>query len=184
METLESEHSVYGTIHSVEPLGEGMRVCVDMIDFLQSDEGVLVGNTGHGYVLVLAETRATETYPSRPFRINCGAVHQYMKQGERTSYLSELVPGAMIEVYSPRGSRQVALGRIKIEKRSFVRVEIRVEDKLISASLQNSESVHVWTEAGEAKPVTRLQSGDRVLCLMDEPGRHLGMKVTGETIEL
>ncbi|MFS0725927.1 3-dehydroquinate synthase II [Paenibacillus sp. 1P07SE] len=172
------------TVTSVEPIGEGLRVCLDLVDFLAEDEGVLTGSTGHGYVLALAETRESAAYPPRPFRVNCGAVHQYVRQGERTIYLSEIRPGMPLIVNSPRGERQVAVGRVKMERRPLLRIVAQRDDEEVSVVMQASESVHLWGGEAQAKPVLELAAGDQLLYWADQPGRHLGERTVGEIIEL
>ncbi|MRH44085.1 3-dehydroquinate synthase [Aquibacillus halophilus] len=162
-------------VKSIESIGEGTRVCIDFIDQLDPDEGVLVGNTGNGYILVLSENRITATYPARAFRVNCGAFHQYLFLGdEKTTYLSEVKPGLEVAVIKMGQMRKVAIGRVKVEKRNFVRVICTVEGREISATLQDSDSVHVLTTKEQEKPVIELQPGDHILCYPDQPGRHLG----------
>lgn len=65
----------YCRVERIQSAGEGSRVCLDFVDVLDPEEGVLVGNTGHGYLLVLSEHAVTPTYPARPFRVNAGAIH-------------------------------------------------------------------------------------------------------------
>lgn len=167
----------FGKVISVEEIGMGTRVCLDFADLLGEQEGLLVGNTGSGYVLVLAETRTTDTYPARPFRVNCGAVHQYLNVGEQTLYLSEVKPGMRMEINSPTGKRSAAVGRVKMELRSLIRIEIEIQGKMISVTLQSSDSVQLCGEGLIACDVTKLQPGDIVLCKVDEPGRHLGNRI-------
>ncbi|MCT2538182.1 3-dehydroquinate synthase [Aquibacillus koreensis] len=169
---------------AIEPIGIGSRVCLDLIDQLDPLEGIFVGNTGYGYIKVLSENRTTETYPARPFRINGGAIHQYVSIGEsKTTYLSEVKPGSELPIRKDEEIRQVAVGRVKIEKRKFLRVICKVDDVEISATLQESDSVHVQTENGAAKAVIDLQMGDKIICLLDQPGRHLGEKIEEEIAE-
>lgn len=170
---------------SVTSLGIGTRVCLDVIDELHAREGVLVGNTGSGYLLVLSENRSTETYPPRPFRINGGAFHQYLHLGDdQTTYLSEVKPGLELPVWSKDGIRKVAIGRVKLEKRQFVRVVCRTDSgEEISATLQEADSVHILTAEYKAKAVVELTKGDQILCYPDQPGRHLGEKIKEEIRE-
>ena len=56
-------------------MGEGTRVEIDLVDILSENEGILVGDSAKGFICVLAETRETNTYPPRPFRVNAGAIH-------------------------------------------------------------------------------------------------------------
>ncbi|MGN8645887.1 3-dehydroquinate synthase II [Gracilibacillus sp. HCP3S3_G5_1] len=169
----------------IERIGEGARVCLDLVDHLSPTEGILLGNTGHGYFLVLAENRTTDTYPARPFRINSGAIHHYVrKEDETTAYLAELKPGDTLTVYNEKGeARKIAIGRVKIEKRSLVRIVTKVGDTEISATLQESDSVHVLTSEQKEKQAILLQEGDRILVKVDQPGRHLGERIDEEIIE-
>ncbi|KAB8137672.1 3-dehydroquinate synthase [Gracilibacillus oryzae] len=171
---------------AMESIGEGTRVCLDFVDKLQPTEGILVGNTGHGYLLVLAENRTTDTYPARPFRVNAGAIHQYALTDEgKTSYLAELKPGDQIAVMSAEGKkRNIAIGRVKMEKRPFLRIVLKSEGAVISATLQDADSVHVLGHDGSEKQVLDLQQGDRIMIVKDQPGRHLGEKIEEEIIEL
>lgn len=165
---------------SVTSIGVGTRVCLDLIDQLDPLEGILVGNTGNGYLFVLSENRSTETYPPRPFRINGGAFHHYLHLGEdKTAYLAEVKPGLELPVWFQGEVRKIAVGRVKLEKRPFLRIVCRVEDsgQEISVTLQEADSVHLLTADQTAKAVLDLSAGDRVLCYPDQPGRHLGEKI-------
>ncbi|MFD2669992.1 3-dehydroquinate synthase II [Marinicrinis sediminis] len=175
----------YGAVMSISEIGVGMRVCLDTTDLLNPTEGIWVGNTGHGYVFVAAETRTTETYPPRPFRINGGAIHQYVRQGGETRYLSDFQPGACIEVSDWEGEvRSIPLGRMKFEKRPLLRLEVSLEDGTkITATLQQADSVHVWKEEVGAYPLIQIKPGDRIRVQSDIPGRHLGERIEEEIIE-
>lgn len=173
----------FAEVIEIEKVGEGTRVCLDMIDTLSPEEGLLVGNTGNGYVLLLSENRSTNTYPARPFRINCGAHHQYLYLGDQTSYLSEIKPGMELPIISRESIRFVAVGRVKIEKRLFLRMVCRIEGVEISATLQETDSVHVLDENLKAKNILDIQPGHKILTMKDEPGRHLGEKIKGEIEE-
>ncbi|WP_058308820.1 3-dehydroquinate synthase II [Gracilibacillus massiliensis] len=169
----------------IESIGEGSRVCLDFVDHLEPTEGILLGNTGHGYLFVLAENRTTDTYPARPFRINSGAIHHYVvKEASKTAYLAELKPGDKITVLNANGeTRQVALGRVKIEKRPLMRVVTRIANIEVSATLQEADSVHLLASNYKEKQAISLVEGDRVLVQLDQPGRHLGEKIEEEIIE-
>ena len=129
-------------------MGIGTRVEIDFIDLLNENEGVLVGNTAQGYVRILAECRQTDTYPPRPFRVNVGAIHQYIYVGDsKTKYLSDIKAGDSIFVTDGVNDRQVTVGRVKIEKREFIRI---LFDSSISATLQKADSIYI---AGENDPI-------------------------------
>ncbi|NBB77868.1 MAG: 3-dehydroquinate synthase [Verrucomicrobia bacterium] len=169
---------------SIKPIGEGTRVCLDLVDRLDSDEGVLLGDTGHGYLLVLSENQKSATYPARPFRINCGAIHHYLLQeDESTCYLSELHPEQSVTIVHARtgNQRSVPIGRIKMETRPLLRVIAEWSGTRISATLQDADSVRLMTRDQQAVDVRSLQPGDALCFQPDEPGRHLGQRID-ETI--
>lgn len=172
-------------IDSIKPIGEGTRVCLDLVDALEPEEGLLLGDTGHGYLLVLSENQTSETYPARPFRINCGALHHYLLgEDEQTCYLSELHPERSVRVvHAGSGEcRSVPIGRIKMEKRPLLRVIGRFEGRRVSATLQAADSVRLMSKDRGGVDVQSLQPGDVVCFVPDQPGRHLGQRIE-ETIE-
>ena len=172
-------------LEAIHPIGEGTRVCLDLADRLEPEEGVLLGDTGHGYLLVLSENQPSATYPARPFRINCGAMHHYLSCEEgKTCYLSELNPEMSVRVvHAGTGAeRSVPIGRIKMEKRPLLRVIARYGDQRVSATLQDADSVRLQSKDRGAVDVKGLQPGDAVCFLPDEPGRHLGRRID-EVIE-
>ncbi|WP_101845536.1 3-dehydroquinate synthase II [Halobacillus sp. Marseille-P3879] len=173
----------YAEVINIEEIGEGMRVCLDFIDVLQPTDGLYIGNTGHGYLKVLAENRESRDYPARPFRINCGAFHQYLYQEKKTHYLHELSPGEKLVLTDEGSEREIAIGRVKIEKRPFVRVECRIEGHIVSATLQKSSSVYLVEENEGEISILDLKEGHHVLGLMDKPGRHLGEQIDEVIVE-
>ncbi|WP_347861469.1 3-dehydroquinate synthase II [Salimicrobium sp. PL1-032A] len=170
-------------VTNIEEIGEGMRVCLDFIDVLHPSDGLYVGNTGHGYVKVLAENRESKGYPARPFRINVGAFHQYIHQENHTGYLHEWSAGDEVTVTDETRERTIAIGRVKMEKRPFLRVECSDGERVISATLQKSTSVYVVEEQRGHHPLVELSVGDHILVLPDEPGRHLGEKIDEIIVE-
>lgn len=130
----------------ITEMGIGTRVEIDFIDVLNENEGILVGNTAQGYVRILAECRQTDTYPPRPFRVNAGAIHQYIYVGDnKTKYLADIKAGDSILVTDGVNNRQVTVGRVKIEKREFIRV---VFDPITSATLQKADSIFLAGKDG------------------------------------
>lgn len=162
-------------------MGDGTRAELDFIDILNEDEGVLVGNTGSGFVLVLAETRSTDTYPPRPFRVNIGAIHQYIYIGDDvTKYVSEIKPGDKVLVTNGVSERMVAVGRIKIEKRPIKRI---VLENSISASLQVADSIFLKGK-NTAAHFIELQCDNTIASyLSDNTARHKGEAVNEFIIE-
>ena len=70
----------------IEPAGLGHRVCVDTMSMLKRGQGMLVGNSSAFTFLVHAETERNEYVAARPFRVNAGAVHAYVRlPGDKTT---------------------------------------------------------------------------------------------------
>lgn len=174
---------VHAKVTQIKKIGQGTRVCLDFIDELTADEGVCVGNTGHGYVTVVSENRQTDTYPKRPFRVNVGAHHQYVKGlNQVTHYATEIKPGDVIPIYSSSGVRDVSVGRVKKEKRDFFWIEAVTEQQaVISVTLQQADSVHLLTPEGPVN-VLDLTVGATLSVVLDKAGRHLGQQIE-EAIE-
>jgi 3-dehydroquinate synthase II len=173
----------YIEVIEIKEIGEGMRVCIDFVDILDQQDGLYIGNTGHGYLKILSENRHSENYPPRPFRINCGSFHQYLYQKEKTHYLHEITPGEQILVTGGHRERSLPVGRVKIEKRPLVRVTCKTEENMISATLQKSSSVYVMEEARGEISLLDLNIGDRLEWIQDTPGRHLGEVIDEVIIE-
>ena len=55
----------------------GERACVDTTTHFRRDEGILVGSHSKGMVLCVSETHPLPYMPTRPFRVNAGALHSY-----------------------------------------------------------------------------------------------------------
>jgi 3-dehydroquinate synthase II len=184
-ETLELR---YATVTGIERTGMADRVCVDTGSLMEHDEGMLVGSLSRGLFFVHAETAESPYVASRPFRVNAGAVHAYVRTpGGGTKYLSELASGDEVQVVDTQGNtREAIVGRAKIEKRPMFRVEaeLETEDGLdrIETLLQNAETIKVSTPDGR-KAVTDLEPGDEVLVYYEETARHFGEAVEESIIE-
>ena len=170
-------------ITRILPLGLGDRVCVDTTSLLSRGEGMLVGNSSGGMFLVHAETEENPYVASRPFRVNAGAVHMYIRVPEnKTKYLCELSAGDPVMVYDYTGrGRLVYVGRAKVERRPMLLVEGKYENRKISAVLQNAETIRLTRPDGTPVSVVELKEGDEVIGYVEEAGRHFGIKVE-ETI--
>ncbi len=170
---------------SVRPVGMGDRACVDTCSILESGEGLLVGNQASGLVLVLAETQASEYVPPRPFRVNAGAIHSYvLDAGNKTRYLSDLRAGDPALIVRIDGSVRLAtVGRVKIETRPLLMVELRHGDQSFKAALQDAETIRVAGQDGKPISVKELKSGDEILAYLSGQARHFGMAVEERLIE-
>jgi len=173
------------TITTIRPAGMGDRVCVDTCSMMKEGEGMLIGNTSSAFLLVHAETLENPYVAPRPFRVNAGAVHAYiLSPGGKTAYLSDLSAGDRVMVAGKDGeTREVTVGRVKIEQRPLLIVEAEANGKPYSLVLQNAETIRLVGEDGRARSVVEIAPGDRVLgCTMDA-GRHFGMAVREKILE-
>jgi 3-dehydroquinate synthase II len=173
-----------GEVTAVERIGMADRVCIDTGSLLEHDEGMLIGSMSRGLFFVHAETADSPYVASRPFRVNAGAVHAYVRTPEGgTKYLSELKSGDEVQVLNTAGeTREVIVGRVKIEKRPMFRVEIEVDGDRIETLLQNAETIKVATGEGR-KAVTDLSVGDELLVYYEDVARHFGEAVEESIIE-
>ena len=120
--------------------------------------------------------------PARPFRINAGPVHQYVRMADgSTKYLSEVQSGDQLQLYSSdtgAGSRAATVGRIKIEPRPCLMVEFEVGGGgRAQTFLQQAETVRLAGALGPL-PVTRARIGDEVLVRPDSMGTHVGQRIS------
>ena len=184
-ETLDLE---WAEITAVERTGSADRVCVDTGNLMEGDEGMLVGSMSRGLFFVHAETAESPYVASRPFRVNAGAVHAYVRSpGGETRYLSELGSGDEVQIVDEDGNtREAVVGRCKIEKRPMFRVEARIEtdegEDRVETLLQNAETIKVATPEGPT-PVTDLEEGEEVLVHYEPTARHFGEAVEESIIE-
>ena len=174
---------VRARINGLKQLGMGDRVCVDTVTNMKRGQGLLVGNSSSGMFLVHAENVETPYCATRPFRVNAGGLHAYVRvPNGKTAYLADLAVGDPVLVIDSTGKSEVAyVGRSKIEKRPMILVEAAALGQKLSLILQNAETIRLTRPGGEPVSIARLKKGDRVLAFIDEPGRHFGMKVK-ETI--
>ena len=174
----------YGEVLAVERTGMADRVCIDTGNLMDHDEGMLIGSMSRGLFFVHAETAKSPYVASRPFRVNAGAVHAYVRTPDGgTKYLAELKSGDHVQVVDTAGNtREAIVGRVKIEKRPMFRVELDVDGDRIETLLQNAETIKVATSEGR-KAVTDLDVGDEMLLYYEDVARHFGEAVEESIIE-
>ena len=167
----------------VEPLGMGDRVCIDTCTNMSIGEGMLTGNSSGGLFLVHSESIENPYVEPRPFRVNAGPVHAYVRVPDgKTRYLSELKSGDEATIVNHRGLCQKSvIGRIKVEKRPLMLVEAECKKKTIATILQNAETIRLTQPGGNPLSVVDLKKGSKILAFIEEAGRHFGMKIK-ETI--
>ncbi|MEU0992235.1 3-dehydroquinate synthase II [Streptomyces sp. NPDC005953] len=169
-----------------EHVGMGERACVDTCTHFAEDEGILVGSYSKGMILCVSETHPLPYMPTRPFRVNAGAIHSYtLSKNARTNYLSELKSGGKILAVDVKGrTRVVTVGRVKIESRPLISVtavsESGVEVNLI---LQDDWHVRVLGPEGVVLNSTELKPGDIVLGFLPSEDRHVGYPIDEFCIE-
>jgi 3-dehydroquinate synthase II len=174
----------WAEVTAVEQTGSADRVCVDTGSLMNGDEGMLVGSMSRGLFFVHAETADSPYVASRPFRVNAGAVHAYVRTPEgETRYLSELSSGDEVQIVDVTGTtREAIVGRSKIERRPMFRVQATLGEDRVETLLQNAETIKLHTREGR-RAVTDLEVGDDVLVHYEEDARHFGEPVEESIIE-
>ncbi len=172
-------------IKRIEPIGMGDRVCVDTCSSMTLGEGMLIGNSSQALFLVHSESVENPFVNPRPFRVNAGPVHAYIRlaNGE-TKYLSEIKSGDQVMVANFEGTNYPAVvGRAKVERRPLVLVEAEESDQTASVILQNAETIRLTTPSGKAVSLVDLKEGSEVLIYREKGGRHFGFQVEETILE-
>jgi 3-dehydroquinate synthase II len=148
-------------------------------------EGMLIGSYSKGLFLVHSESLESEYVASRPFRVNAGPVHAYvMTPDNKTRYLSEIEAGDEVLIVDKEGnSKNVVVGRVKIEKRPLMLVEAEYNGTILRTLLQNAETIRLVKENGTPISVSELKVGDKIMVYLDPHARHFGMAIEESIIE-
>uniref|UniRef100_A0A7C3Z261 3-dehydroquinate synthase II n=1 Tax=Desulfobacca acetoxidans TaxID=60893 RepID=A0A7C3Z261_9BACT len=172
-------------ITTLKPLGLGDRVCVDTCSNMGRGEGMLVGNASNALFLVHAESLENPYVSPRPFRVNAGPVHAYIRvPGNKTRYLGELAAGDEVLVVAHDGrSRPAVVGRAKVESRPLMLVAAEAEGREVTTILQNAETIRLTRPDGEAVSIVSLKPGDEVLVALEGGARHFGHQIQESIIE-
>jgi 3-dehydroquinate synthase II len=172
-------------ITRIKALGMGDRVCVDTCANMGLGEGMLVGNSSGGLFLVHAESLENPYVAPRPFRVNAGPVHAYIRvPGDKTRYLGELAAGDEVLVVDYQGrTKPAVVGRVKVERRPLMLVAAEAGGQEIATILQNAETIRLTRPGGEAASIVTLKPGDEVLAALEETGRHFGHKIQETILE-
>ncbi len=182
---LERIEFVPATVKTVKPVGSGDRACVDTTSLMIMGEGMLVGSQASGMFLVHSETLASEFVETRPFRVNAGAVHAYIRlPNGKTKYMSELKAGDEVLIVNHNGDGKTGVvGRVKIERRPLLLVEAETGGEVFKTLLQNAETVNLVCKDGKPISVAKLKPNDEILIHIEKAGRHFGMKVEETLVE-
>ncbi|MBU7598796.1 3-dehydroquinate synthase II [Streptomyces sp. P38-E01] len=170
------ELEVTATAH----VGMGERACVDTCSYLGKDEGILVGSHSKGMMLCVSETHPLPYMPTRPFRVNAGAIHSYtVADRGRTQYLSELTSGSKVLAVDTKGrTRTVTVGRVKIETRPLISVDaVAPNGQTVNLILQDDWHVRVLGPGAVVLNSTELRPGDKVLGHLPTADRHVGYPI-------
>jgi 3-dehydroquinate synthase II len=182
-------------VKALQNVSESERVCVDTTSLLKLGEGMLVGSTAKGFVLVHAEIFETQFVSSRPFRVNAGDVSAYIlvpsdnnDKTYRTKYLSELKGGDQVLVVNTNGgAKRVTVGRVKIETRPMLRLELEIDKqgKKIRFNYigQNAETIRLVNSVGIPVSIVDIKVGDKVLVHIGPEATHFGIKIKENIIE-
>lgn len=163
----------------VQHVGMGYRACIDTTNLLKQNEGMIIGSTSNGGLLVSSETHFLPYMELRPFRVNAGAVHSYVwAMDGMTNYLTELKGGSRLLCVDTEGnSREVSVGRTKTEVRPLLKIEAEVDGVLINAIVQDDWHIRIFGGNGEPRNASTIKVGEELLAYVCSGGRHVGVKI-------
>lgn len=166
-------------VKGIRPLGMGDRICVDTCTMMVEGEGMLVGNSSAALFLVHAESIENPYVEPRPFRVNAGPVHAYIRvPNDKTRYLSELKSSDEVVIVNSKGELKTSIvGRIKRESRPLLFIDAICENKHVNTIVQNAETIRLTKPDGKPISVVELKEGDEVLVALESAGRHFGHKI-------
>lgn len=173
-------------VTGIKHIGMGERICIDTTSKLNDDEGMIIGSTSTGGILVSSETHYLPYMELRPFRVNAGALHSYVWcDNNYTKYMSELKVGDEVMTVNSKGeTRKVSVGRIKMERRPLLLIHAESNDgKQVNTIVQDDWHIRIIGKDAEIKNSTMLKEGDIVLGYTTKPGRHIGVEIQETIIE-
>lgn len=175
---------VEATVTGVRHAGMGYRGCVDTTWLFEEDEGMIVGSTSSGGLVVCAEVHHLPYMNLRPFRVNAGAVHSYVWSDGGTEYVTDLAAGGTVLAVNTAGSAYpVRVGRVKTELRPLRLIQAVAGGVPLNIFLQDDWHVRVFDADGKPMNCTSVEPGTRLLAHVCEPGRHVGIKVSEAIVE-
>jgi 3-amino-4-hydroxybenzoic acid synthase len=169
----------------IEHMGMGYRSCIDTTNLMQPHEGMIVGSTSEGGLLISSETHFLPDMELRPFRVNAGAVHSYVwVPGGNTAYLTELKAGSRVLCVNTHGdTREVSVGRVKTELRPLLKIEAEIEGKKINTIVQDDWHIRIFDGDGQVRNATTIKIGDFLLAYTCSSGHHVGIKIAEDLKE-
>ena len=172
-------------VKEVRHVGMGSRACIDTTGLMTREEGMIVGSTSGGGILVCSETHFLPYMNLRPFRVNAGAVHSYVwAPGNSTEYITDLEAGSKVLCVNVRGeAREVTVGRVKIEVRPLLLIRGKADGSDLNVFVQDDWHIRIMGADGQPRNASAIRPGDTLLAYVCEPGRHVGIKVDETIIE-
>ncbi len=176
---------VEARILSIDGAGVGERVCVDLTRRINDGQGIATGSLSGNLCILHGETIQSEYVPTRPFRVNAGAIHSYILMADgKTKYLSELISGDEVAVLSSSGEQEKAtIGRLKVETRPLLMIRFEVSGSEGQIVVQQAETVRLITPNGGVISVTKAKEGDKISVITDNRARHVGIALNAGVTE-
>ena len=172
-------------ITEIKHLEMGARACIDTTSLLSEREGMIVGCTSGGGLLICSEVHYLPYMETRPFRVNAGTVASYVwAPDNKTEYIANLEAGSRVMVVDLDGNtRVVNVARLKTEFRPLILIKAKYQEQIINCIMQDDWHMRVYSDKGEVVNITDLKKGDLVLGYVCESGRHVGIKIDETIIE-
>jgi len=103
---------------------------------------------------------------------------------DKVEYITDLSAGSRAMAVSTAGEvREVVVGRVKIEVRPLLLLQGRIENQPINVIVQDDWHIRVMGADGKPRNATLVSPGDELMGYLDQPGRHVGLKVRETIIE-
>lgn len=172
-------------VKEVRHIGMGMRACIDTTGLMTQEEGMLIGSTSEGGILVCSETHYLPYMNLRPFRVNAGAIHSYVwMPGDTAEYISDLHAGSKVLCVNFRGeTRVLSIGRVKMEMRPLLLIRGEASGHPLNVVVQDDWHIRLMGVEGQPINSALIQPGDQLLAYLCQPGRHMGIKIDETIIE-
>jgi 3-amino-4-hydroxybenzoic acid synthase len=166
-------------------IGMGIRACIDTTGLMTQEEGMLIGSTSEGGILVCSETHYLPYMNLRPFRVNAGAIHSYVwMPGDTAEYISDLKGGSKVLCVSFRGeTRELSVGRVKMEVRPLLLIRGEASGRELNVMVQDDWHIRLMGVEGQPLNSISIRPGDQLLAYLCQPGRHMGIKISETIIE-
>lgn len=166
-------------------IGMGIRACIDTTGLMTQEEGMLVGSTSEGGILVCSETHYLPYMNLRPFRVNAGAIHSYVwMPGDTAEYISDLKAGSKVLCVNFRGeARELSVGRVKMEVRPLLLIRGESSGRELNVIVQDDWHIRLMGMDGQPLNSALVRPGDQLLAYLCQPGRHMGIKIDETIVE-